>query len=95
MEESRQVYLIRFLRGCAGAADDGQLGVELGKLMVNGDLMREAADEFEKLLKASVEVPAHTAISQRTAYQVLKAAGWFADPSHDIQALSRRIDQEA
>jgi hypothetical protein len=47
---NRQEYLIRFLRGCATAADTGQLGVHLGRLMVNGDLMREAADEFEKLL---------------------------------------------
>lgn len=48
--ETRQTYLISFLRGCASAADNGQLGVELGRLMVNGDLMREAADEFEKCL---------------------------------------------
>lgn len=46
----RQEYLIRFLRGCAHAADENQLHVDLGRLLVNGDLMREAADEFEKLL---------------------------------------------
>lgn len=43
-----------FLRGCAKAADEGQLGVEMGKLMVNGQLMREAADELEKLAGAEV-----------------------------------------
>lgn len=47
---NRQEYLILFLRGCAEAADQGQLGVEMSKLLVNGDLMREAADEFEKRL---------------------------------------------
>lgn len=46
----RQEYLIRFLRGCAGAADDGQLGVDQDRLLLNGELMREAADEFEALL---------------------------------------------
>lgn len=48
--EDRQTYLIRFLRGCAEAADNGQLGVDQDQLLVNGQLMREAADEFEKLL---------------------------------------------
>lgn len=48
--KERQEYLVRFLRGCAVAADKGQLGIEHGKLMLNGDLMREAADEFERLL---------------------------------------------
>lgn len=48
--EDRQQYLIRFLRGCAEAAGAGQLGVEQDRLLVNGELMREAADEFEKLL---------------------------------------------
>jgi hypothetical protein len=46
----REKYLVSFLRGCASAADEGELGVEHGKLLVNGELMREAADEFEKLL---------------------------------------------
>lgn len=46
----RPEYLIRFLRGCAQAADEGHLGVSLGELLVNGDLMREAADELERLL---------------------------------------------
>lgn len=46
----RQQYLIAFLRGCARAADEGELGVEQCQLLLNGDLMREAADEFEKLL---------------------------------------------
>ena len=36
--------LIAFLRGCAQAADDNQLGVDQGRLLVNGDLMRQAAD---------------------------------------------------
>lgn len=48
--ETRQEYLVRFLRGCAIAADKGQLGIEHGKLMLNGDLMREAANELEALL---------------------------------------------
>lgn len=46
----RQEYLIRFLRGCAEAADRDELGVMQGRLLVNGDLIREAADEFERLL---------------------------------------------
>ncbi len=49
--ETRQAYLIRFLRDCARAADYGELGlldIETRKLLVNGDLMREAADEFQK-----------------------------------------------
>lgn len=50
--EDRQAYLIRFLRGCAQAADAKELGITQGQLLVNGDLMREAADEFEKLLPA-------------------------------------------
>lgn len=45
------MYLIRFLRGCADAADKKQLHVDLGLLLVNGDLMREAADEFEDMLE--------------------------------------------
>jgi hypothetical protein len=48
--ETRQQYLILFLRGCALAADKKELGVEQGQLLVNGELMREAADEFEKLI---------------------------------------------
>lgn len=56
MEDRRQ-YLVRFLRGCAGAADDGQLGVDQGRLLVNGDLMREAADEFETLITSSPVKP--------------------------------------
>jgi hypothetical protein len=50
MELTREQYLLTFLRGCAVAADKGQLGVEHGRLMLNGDLMREAADVFEHLL---------------------------------------------
>src|SRR4051794_31273234 len=49
-ENDRREYLIRFLRGCAGAADDGQLGIDQARLLLNGKLMAEAADEFEKLL---------------------------------------------
>lgn len=48
--EDRSEYLINFLRGCAHAADEGWLGVDQDQLLVNGDLMNEAADEFEKLL---------------------------------------------
>ena len=44
----RDAYLIRFLRGCAIAADENDLGLDVGRLMVNGDLMREAADAYEK-----------------------------------------------
>jgi hypothetical protein len=47
--KERREYLIRFLRGCAVAADKNELGVELGRLMINGELMREAADAFEAL----------------------------------------------
>ncbi len=47
--KERREYLILFLRGCAGAVDDGHVQLELGRLLVNGDLMREAAEEFEKL----------------------------------------------
>jgi hypothetical protein len=48
--EDQQRYLVRFLRGCADAADKKELHVDLGHLLVNGDLMRESADEFEKLI---------------------------------------------
>ncbi len=48
MNDDRREYLIRFLRGCADAADKNELHVDLSCLLVNGDLMREAADEFEK-----------------------------------------------
>jgi hypothetical protein len=41
-------YLVSFLRACAVAADQGELGVDQGKLLVNGDLMREAADALEE-----------------------------------------------
>lgn len=51
----RDIYLIRFLRGCADAADKGELHVELGRLLVNGDLMREAAQEFENHVKRVME----------------------------------------
>lgn len=54
--KQRRVYLISFLRGCAIAADTHELGVELGRLMVNGDLMREAADAFEALNDKTVSV---------------------------------------
>lgn len=47
-EPERRKYLVRFLRGCSGAADLGELGVQLGRLLVNGDLMREAADLLEE-----------------------------------------------
>lgn len=46
----REEYLVSFLRGCAHAAEEGQLGVDQGVLLVNGDLMNEAADVLEKLL---------------------------------------------
>lgn len=50
MNATRQKYLISFLRACADAADKKQLHVDLGRLLVNGDLMKEAADEFEALI---------------------------------------------
>lgn len=53
MSEERRLYLVRFLRGCAIAADNKELGVEQYRLLVNGDLMREAADELEKSIKKS------------------------------------------
>src|SRR5436853_605963 len=37
-------------RGCADAADKGELGVDQQQLLVNGDLMREAADELAMLI---------------------------------------------
>lgn len=52
---TRQQYLVSFLRGCADAADKNELHVDLGKLLVNGDLMREAADEFEQFLPSDAE----------------------------------------
>lgn len=39
---------MRFLRGCAQAADEDELGVMQGRLLVNGELMREAAEQIEK-----------------------------------------------
>lgn len=50
MTQTRQEYLISFLRGCGHAADEGQLGTDQAHLLLNGDLMYEAADEFQKLL---------------------------------------------
>ena len=46
---------IVFLRAIAQAADDGDLGVDLGKMMINGDLMREVAASYEQLLEAVQE----------------------------------------
>lgn len=48
--EDRNAYLISFLRGCAQAADAKEIGAVNDRLLLNGDLLREAADEFEKLL---------------------------------------------
>lgn len=50
--KERNLYLIAFLRASADAADEGQLGVEHAKLLVNGDLMREAAAALEANLPA-------------------------------------------
>lgn len=50
MYDSRNAYLIAFLRGIADAADKDELGVIQQRMMLNGDLMREAAEEFERLL---------------------------------------------
>jgi len=52
MSQDRQVYLLHFLRGCATAADEDNLGVEVGRLMLNGQLMNEAADEFSRMKTA-------------------------------------------
>lgn len=69
--DGRQVYLVSFLRGCADAADRGQLGIELNRLLVNGDLMREAADEFERLI-ADEEVP-FKSFSDELMYNLVRA----------------------
>lgn len=52
---ARREYLVRFLRGCASAADLDQIGAEMADdlrpLLVNGDLMREAADALEEMTR--------------------------------------------
>lgn len=48
--KERNLYLISFLRACASAADEGNLGVEHGKLLANGELLRESAAALETLL---------------------------------------------
>jgi hypothetical protein len=68
---SRQVYLVSFLRGCADAADRGELGTELGRLLINGDLMREAADEFERLI-ADEKIP-FKSFSDELMYNLVRA----------------------
>lgn len=55
-EIERHEYLVRFLRGCAIAAERKQLGVDdegeftHGRLLINGNLMREAADALKNLI---------------------------------------------
>lgn len=55
--QERRAYLIRFLRGCAIAADRDEIGVktmdEVRPLLINGELLREAADAFEALNEKS------------------------------------------
>ena len=76
--EDREEYLILFLRGCAQAADEGKLGVEHQRLMVNGDLMREAADRFEKTLP-----PKFKSFADELAYY-LQQAEQYARKAHDL-----------
>lgn len=78
--EERQEYLIRFLRGCAQAADMGELDVDRARLLVNGDLMREAADEFENLLPEDRDITDPTALLQFN----LVRAELHARQAHDL-----------
>lgn len=81
MRRDRRKYLISFLRGCASAADEGQLHVDLGKLLINGQLMREAADEFEKVVQettimtGSSEWPAQWNVTLHATMDTLKNCG--------------------
>lgn len=79
--ETRQEYLIRFLRGCASAADAKQLGVVNGRLLLNGDLMREAAEEFEKLLPETFKDP-----TDELHYNMVRAEQ-HARQAHDLLYL--------
>jgi uncharacterized protein HemY len=56
MKIDRQLYLIRFLMGCSEAADKNELHVDLGRLLINGDLMREAAEEFKKSVEFETKI---------------------------------------
>lgn len=79
-EERRQEYLISFLRGCAHAADEGQLQVEQDRLLINGDLMHEAADEFEKLLGKKKPFKSS---SEELQFNLLRAEQ-YARQAHDL-----------
>jgi hypothetical protein len=78
MERTRQQYLAMFLRGCAQAADANELHVDMGQLLVNGDLMREAAEEFEKLS------PEHFATFDDELRYNIGRAEWYARQAHDL-----------
>lgn len=78
--EDRQKYLIAFLRGCASAADEGELGVEQCQLLLNGDLMREAAEEFERLLP---DKPDFKSFTDELNYNLVRAEQ-HARKAHDM-----------
>jgi hypothetical protein len=91
--QSREAYLISFLRGCADAADRGELGIDLHRVLLNGDLMREAADEFARYT-IEQEVPfksfqdelmyhlVRAELHARMAYNMLYTRGWTKDGSN-------------
>lgn len=91
--QSREAYLIKFLRGCADAADRGELGIGLRQVLLNGDLMREAADEFERRVTDEA-VPfksfsdelmynlVRAELHARQAHNMLYTRGWAKDGSH-------------
>lgn len=83
--EDRHAYLIRFLRGCAAAADAGELGVSQGQLLLNGDLMREAAEEFEKLLPVEVTFASPT---DELHFNMVRAEQ-HARQAHDMLYLAK------
>lgn len=78
--ETRQQYLVKFLRGCAQAADNGELGVQQGKLLLNGDLMREAAAEFERMLS---DKEGFKSYSDKLRYNIVRAEQ-YARQAHDL-----------
>lgn len=78
--KERQEYLVRFLRGCADAADKNELGVPLGELLLNGDLIREAANEFETLIP---EREGFKSFSDEMQFNIVRAE-LHARQAHDL-----------
>lgn len=79
---------MRFLRGCAQAADEGELGVMQGRLLVNGDLMREAANQIEK------DNPAVKDTTELFRFHVVRAenhARWAFDLLYDKEGPARSL----